>query len=558
MIGNFDVWGMLAGVSLFLFAMGQLESALHALGGRNLSKFLRRRTDSPMRGVLGGIVATAFLQSSSVVSLMVLAFVGAGMLALPSALAIVFGSNLGTTLTGWLVASLGFRFDINDLALPLIAVGGLLSLAGRGRWAEIGRVVIGLGILLLGLQFMKSSVSSLTDYVELDTLADLAPWQYLSFGVIFAAVIQSSSATLMITLAALNAGIITLPNAAAIAIGADLGTTTTVIIGAIRGAPAKRQVATAHFLFNLVTDGVAYVLRVPLLVVIAWVGIADPLFALVAFHSLFNLIGLAIFAPLIKPFARFLEHRFVAGSQPVATALADVNAAVSDAALMAIETETAHLIGRVIDQSRAAFSPTLPLPPGRAPVDRDPAPRTAEPADYEQMYARTKRLEGEILAFTTRLQAESLDREESERLERLLRTIREAVHSAKSLKDIRHNLDAFYASGDEVSDGYLDHFRGCMNGFLADLYSLRHENGAAVSFEDLVAAAQSVRHRHDELHARVFADIRTGAIRQTDVSSLLNVNREILNSNLALSAALSSYHLDAAQADAFSRLPGAE
>jgi len=537
---------MLAGVSLFLFAMGQLESALHALGGRNLSRILRRRTDSPLRGLVGGIAATAFLQSSSVVSLMVLAFVGAGMLALPSALAIVFGSNLGTTLTGWLVASLGFRFDINDLALPLIALGGLLSLAGRGRGAEIGRVVIGLGILLLGLQFMKSSVSSLTDYVELDTLADLAPWQYLSFGVVFAAVIQSSSATMMITLAALNAGIITLPNAAAIAIGADLGTTTTVIIGAIRGAPAKLQVATAHFLFNLVTDGVAYVLRVPLLAVIAWAGIADPLFALVAFHSLFNLIGLAIFAPLIPPLARFLERRFVAGSRPVATALADVNAAVSDAALTAIETETAHLIGRVIDQSRAAFSPTLPLPPGRGP------------AAFERMYARTKQLEGEILAFTTRLQAESLDREESERLVRLLRTIREAVHSAKSLQDIRHDLDAFCASGDDVIDAYLDYFRGCMNGFLADLYTLRHENGAAVLFEDLVVVVESVRRRHDELHAKVFADIRTGAVRQTDVSSLLNVNREILNSNLALSSALSSYHLDAAQADAFSRLPGAE
>lgn len=549
---------MLAGVSLFLFAMGQLESALHALGGRNLSRYLRSGADSPMRGVLGGIAATAFLQSSSIVSLMALAFVGAGMLALPGALAIVFGSNLGTTLTGWLVAGLGFRFDINDLALPLIALGGALSLAGRGRRAEIGRVVIGLGILLLGLQFMKSSVASLTDYVEPGTLADLAPWQYLFFGVVFSAVIQSSSAMLMITLAALNAGIITLPNAAAIAIGANLGTTTTVIIGAIRGAPAKRQVATAHFLFNLVTAGVAYALRTPLLAVIAGAGLADPLFALVAFHSLFNLIGLVIFVPLIVPLGRFLERRFVADSQPVATALADVDAAVSDAALTAIETETAHLIGRVIDQGRAAFSPPLLLPPGRAPVDRSPAPGSAEPTGFERMYARTKQLEGEILAFTARLQAESLDPEDSERLMRLLRTIREAVHSAKSLKDIRHNLDAFHASADEVIDGYLDHFRGCMNGFLADLYTLRHENGQAVSFEDLVAAARSVHHRHDELHARIFADIRTGAVRRTDVSSLLNVNREILNSNLALSSALSLFYLDAAQADAFSRLPGAE
>ena len=547
---------MLAGVSLFLFAMGQLETGLRALGGRNLSRFLRNRTDSPVKAVTGGVVATAFLQSSSVVSLMVLAFVGAGMLALPSALGIVFGANLGTTLTGWAVAGLGFRFDINDLALPLIAAGGVLSLAGRGRWTEFGRVVIGLGILLLGLQFMKASVSSLTDYIELETLAGLAPWQYLLFGVIFAAVIQSSSATMMITLAALNAGIIALPNAAAIAIGADLGTTTTVMIGAIRGAPVKLQVATAQFLFNLVTDALAFALRIPLLAFVGWLGIEDPLYGLVAFHSLFNLMGLVIFVPFIETFARFLQHRFESRPRPVAISLADISATFSDAALDAIEAETAHLISRVIEQNRAVFSPPLPLPSGRLPIDYGPALRPGPADSYEDKYALTKRLEGEILEFTTRLQAESLDAEASERLVRLQSMIREAVHSAKSIKDIRHNLDEFYSSGNTTLNDYLDHFRGVMMSFNSELFALRHDDGEVVSFENLVELVQSVRRRHDELHAEIYSGIRTGKIRQNEVSSLLNVNREILNASLALVNALSFYYLDTARADAFNRLPG--
>ena len=258
MIDEFDIWGLLAGVSLFLFAMSLLETALHALGGRRLSSFLRERTDTALKSVGGGLIATALLQSSSVVSLMVLAFVGAGLLGLPSALGIVFGSNLGTTLTGWLVATLGFKFDIENLALPLIAVGGIAYLAARGRWAEFGRVALGLGLLLLGLQFMKGSAASLTDTIDVAALGNFAAWQFLLFGIVVAAVIQSSSATMMITLTALNAGIISLPSAAAIAVGADLGTTTTVLIGAIGGAPVKRMVATAHFVFNVVTDIIAF------------------------------------------------------------------------------------------------------------------------------------------------------------------------------------------------------------------------------------------------------------------------------------------------------------
>jgi phosphate:Na+ symporter len=129
MFGDFDFWRMLAGIGLFLYAMAQLEGALQAIGGRSLAEFLRRHTGTPVQSVLSGTIATAILQSSSVVGLMVLAFVGAGLLSLKNALGIVFGSNLGTTFTGWIVATLGFKFEIIELALPLIGGGALLFVA---------------------------------------------------------------------------------------------------------------------------------------------------------------------------------------------------------------------------------------------------------------------------------------------------------------------------------------------------------------------------------------------------------------------------------------------
>ncbi|RLA25259.1 MAG: hypothetical protein DRR11_20995, partial [Gammaproteobacteria bacterium] len=259
---------------------------------------------------------------------------------------------------------------------------------------------------------------------------------------------------------------------------------------------------------------------------------------------------------LTGPFARFLQQHIGSKQQPVATVLADVSATVSDVALEAIGVETAHLICRVIEQNRAVFSPSLPLPPGKFPVLYKAKSDLIQQGSYADRYVLTKRLEGEILEFTTRVQKESLQAEDTEKLGRLLLAIREAVHSAKSLKDVRHNLDEFQTSGNHMLNEYLDHFRGVMIAFHAELFALRREDADEVSFENLVETAQSIRQRHDDLHTEIFSSISAGTVHQAEMSSLLNVNREILNANLALVNALSFYYLDAATADAFSRLPG--
>ncbi|MDJ0926661.1 MAG: Na/Pi symporter [Gammaproteobacteria bacterium] len=554
MTEQFDLWRALAGLGLFLFAMSQLEDGLRGIGGRGLANFLKQRTDTPLKAVTGGTIATALLQSSSVVGLMVLAFVGAGLLALPNALGVVFGANLGTTFTGWIVAALGLKLDIEELALPLIAGGALLLLVGRERMAHIGRVTLGLALLLLGLQFMKDSVAALQATVDVAALEGLAPWQYLAFGTLFAAIIRSSSATMMVTLAALDGGVINLPNAAAIAIGADLGTTFTVLMGAIQGSGSKRQVASGHFIFNLVTDAIAFALRLPLLGVVAWLGIEDPLYSLVAFHSLFNIMGLVIFVPIIKPFARWLERFGSERETSEAQYVREMVPEVSDAALAAIEQETAHLIARVVRQNMQVFSPPLPLPPGELPVDTNSA-KDSELAKFDAMYDGTKRLEGEILRFATQLQRQPLNEAESRRLSQLLSAVREAVHSTKQLKDIRHNLEEFEDAPGPRINVYLDHFRSVMNSYFTDLFALRRAGQPHPRPEDIVELIQDVHGRHDQMHSEIYADISSGAVPEAVASSLLNVNREVLNSNLSLLSALTDYHLEPERALDLKRLP---
>ncbi len=555
MATEFDFWELLAGVSLFLFAMAQLEGALKVLGGRSISLYLGRQTQSRPKAVLGGLLSTAVLQSSSVVGLMVLAFVGAGLLSLPSALGMIFGSNLGTTLTGWIVATLGFKVEIYSLSFPLISLGGFIVLFSSGRATHVGRAIMGLGLLLLGLQFMKSSVASLQGLIDIADLAGLASWKYLLFGFIVAGVIQSSSASIMLTLAALDAAMIDLPSAAAIAIGADLGTTSTVLFGAIGGSVPKKQVAAGHVLFNLVTAVLAFAFRLPLLSLIAALGIEDPLYALVAFHSLFNFIGLLLFVPFTSPFAGLLERILPAEETSEARYLIEVSPGPGEASLRAVENEASALIARVISLNMAAFDPPLETPAGEFPVPHRRGLEEQTSASFSELYNRAKRLEGEILEFVIQLQTGPLDELESGRLNQLRLAVREAMHSAKAIKDIAHNLTELRDSVNPTSRRYSRRFRAAMEDFLSRLFLLRQEGEPKLFFEELVDLLNEAQQQHQRIHEEIYADVRNGRVDETEVSSLLNIAREMLNSRKGLVRALANYYLSETQASDIAKLP---
>ncbi len=548
MQSEFEYWELLAGIALFLFAMTQLELALKTLGGRSLALYLRQKTSKLFNAVLGGVIATALLQSSSVVGLMVLAFTGAGLLVLPSALGIVFGSNLGTTLTGWIVATLGFKFEIFELAMPLIAIGGTGVLFGRHRWSEGGRAVLGLGLLLLALQFMKNSVAGLEQLIDIQDLAGLSAWQYLLFGVVVAAVIQSSSATIMLTLTALDANIISLEHAVAVAIGADLGTTTTVLLGAVKGSADKKRVAIGQVIFNVVVDTIAFMLRLPLLGLVLWLGVEDPLYALVAFHSLFNLMGLFIFLPIVHPFAAFLERKVSSEDAREARYLSDVGPAVTDAALAALQRETARLIDRVVGLTINAFTDPLSRRDGQTPIRNEQKSVGNKIPDFDGLYRASKTLEGEIIEFVYRVQGSARDEAASDKFGQYLDAARWAMSSAKAIKDIHHNLLEFSGLSSSTAQGYHQRFRAEMQDFIDQLYSLRSIGADIVEFEVLVAAVSRVYQKHGGVHETIVGDVRNGKVSEVLVSTLLNVNRELFNCQVGMLFALGEYHLPRLQA----------
>jgi phosphate:Na+ symporter len=555
-----DLWRLAAGLGLFLFGMHQLEQALNQLAGRSFKKFLAEYTEKPLRGVIAGALTTAALQSSSVVSLIVLAFVGTGVISLASALGIVFGSNLGTTATGWIVATIGFKLDIEALALPLIAVGGLgvvWSAAGTRR-AGFSHFVAGFGLMLMGLEFMKSGALAATGLFDPAALAGYPLIFFLFAGLLLTAVIQSSSATIMITLSALYAGAVPLDSAAAVAIGADLGTTITALLGSLAGSAAKKRVAAAAILFNVVADTLAFFsLHLLLKIITGPVGISDPLFALVAFHSMFNLIGILIFLPLIPLISRWLGRWFTEEDTPLLRHIKPGDAAVPEAALENLTRETL----RLIDQAAALNQVTFGLPPDHTFYDsyddRVGVDVFSPDADYEACYADIKQLEGEILRHAVVLQRTPLEADESQRLSQLIPAIRNAVHAAKSTKDVYGDLQLFRGSVNDRFNAYYGQFREAAREFYESLDALKVSDIPAMRFESLVEIKSSSEKVHERMHRRIYSEVSRGELGEVEISTLLNVNRELYVATQNLISALADALLDVVAARDFAGIPAA-
>ena len=503
-------------------------------------------------------MTTAALQSSSVVSLIVLAFIGSGLIELPAALAIVFGSNVGTTVTGWIVATVGFKLDIEALSLPLIAIGGLTIVWSQpgGRLRQSATLLAGFGLMLLGLDYMKSGADEASALFDPGAMAGYPLLAFVLAGLAVTAVIQSSSATIMLALSGIYAGIIQLDAAAAVAIGADLGTTITAALGALAGSDDKKRVALAIFIFNLVTNVVAFILLHPLLGLVQDVlGIRDPLLALVAFHSLFNTIGVVLFVPIIPLMSRWLRQRFVDATDSPTRHIKPGISAIPEAAVDNVGRESL----RLIDQAAALNLAVFGLPPDHrfyaANNDRHNVPAFERNPDLDRCYALLKELEGEILAYALELQRGPLEPDESKRLGRLIPALRNAVHSVKSVRDVQHDLDRFRDSVNDRFNAYLGQFRETVRDFYETASRVNAEDVASVRFENLAKLKQELRQAHERMHQRIYEEVGRGELDRGEISTLLNVNREIYASNQSLVAALADTLLDEDSAEDFASLP---
>ncbi|WP_231597882.1 MULTISPECIES: Na/Pi cotransporter family protein [unclassified Synechococcus] len=358
--------------------MSVLTENLRNLAGAQLRTALLRFTRTPLSGAVTGAVATALLQSSSATTVTTVGFVGAGLIRFPDSLGIIFGANLGSTALGWLVALLGIRWSLGRALLPLILVGALLRIFGRGRWAVIGFALAGFGLLFLGLDGIKAAMAGqglLLDPTRFDGSHWLGRLQLVALGLVTTVITQSSAAGVASTLMALAAGGLDLGQAGALVVGMDVGSSVSAVVAALGSSISARRTGMAHLCFNLLSALVGLILLNP--VVWFWQEIwpqrlaAEPEFALTSFHSGFNLLGVALALPFTGAFAHLIRALVPSGPRSWADALDqappdDAHLAI-DQARRAVEQELRELLELLRRSLGGAGPPAAAQPPPRLP-----------------------------------------------------------------------------------------------------------------------------------------------------------------------------------------------
>lgn len=257
-MGILQIFTLLGAMGMFLYGMNLMSSGLQKAAGDRLRGFLSAMTSNPFKRVLTGVGITALIQSSSATTVMVVSFVNAGLLTLVQAIGVIMGANIGTTITAWMVSLLGFKADISILAVPLMLLGFLFSNSKKNQHKNIGELIVGFSLLFLGLSFMKESVPDLKQTPEV--LEFVRQWSgygfwsvliFLGVGTVLTLILQSSSATMAITLIMLSMGWIPFPMACAMVLGENIGTTITANIAASVGNPSAKRAALSHTIFNV-------------------------------------------------------------------------------------------------------------------------------------------------------------------------------------------------------------------------------------------------------------------------------------------------------------------
>ncbi len=311
---------VLGSLGLFLVGMWLMSDGLKLAAGNTLRDLLHSWTYTRVRALGTGFMITGLVQSSSAVTVATIGFANAGLLNLEQAIWVIFGSNVGTTMTGWIVALIGFKVNIEFLALPLIGIGMLIRLTGKkSRRAAMGQALTGFGLFFLGISVLKDGfIGQFSDYT-LPGIEDAGlhfMLLYMLLGVLLTTLMQSSSAAMVITLGAAESGVITLSSAAAVVIGANLGTTTTAILSVWGATATAKRVAASHVLFNLITASIAILIITPLLALVAFAQdlmqlSQAPAVTLALFHTAFNILGVIVMWPIADRVVQMLEHRFV-------------------------------------------------------------------------------------------------------------------------------------------------------------------------------------------------------------------------------------------------------
>jgi phosphate:Na+ symporter len=445
-----------AGVAIFLLGMMALEFGFKSLSGGILETILKNSTDKLYKSLGFGIISTTIMQSSSLVSILTISFLGVGLITLSQGIGIIFGANIGTTTGTWLIAGLGLKVDIAAYAMPILVFGVILIFQKGATLKAVGFVLTGLGFLFLGIAYMKEGFEAYKSTIDLSLFAMggmKGLFIFTAIGIFSTVVMQSSHASLVLIITALAAGQISYENALALAIGANIGTTVTAIIGAMSSNVDGKRLAAAHFIFNILTALIAIIFIHQITYLVDFIAnelsIAndDYTLKLAIFHTIFNTGGVLIMLPFINNLITFLKVIIKEGASKDKLGYDSVkylnNSALElpSTAMRAIINETKHLY----ENSFEIIAHGLNLKKSNIISEMELSEvinqiYSKKYVDIDALYhQKIKNIYGEIIDFATKAQA-NMKHEDIQELYRIKLANRELVEAIKDTKHLQKNL----------------------------------------------------------------------------------------------------------------------
>ena len=523
-----------AGVAIFLFGMLSLEEGFRAFTGGALERLLRRTTSSTWKSVVFGIFSTTVMQSSSLVSVITISFLSAGLITLGAGIGIIFGANLGTTTGAWLIAGFGLKVDIASYAMPMLAIGVILIFQSSKALKGIGYILAGLGFLFLGIHYMKEGFESFKSTIDLSQFAVAGyPGLFLftAIGIFATVVMQSSHATLVLIITALAAGQITYENALALAIGANVGTTVTAMLGAMSANEAGKRLAVAHLLFNVVTGLIAIILVYQIAQLIDWIaadiGIAadDYTLKLAVFHSIFNLLGIMVMLPFISlmvtTLERIIPEKKLEIDQP--KYLTASSAEFPDTAIEVLRKESM----RVYDAALRIIVDVLGFKKIDVLSETDlmqvaVTQKRVHKLDVDAVYERhIKGIYSAIIAFISTTSFSRQD-EHSARIHWLREANKDIVEAVKDTKHLQKNLMRYLNPNNESMRRVYNMIRIQIAYVIRELELMRHSGEGVIDQASLDALKLVVNEDHEKLNETMSLLIGEHSITPLMASSLMN------------------------------------
>jgi phosphate:Na+ symporter len=528
-----------AGVAILLFGMIMLEEGFRVFTKGPLQNILKKATSKLYKSITAGAFVTALIQSSSLVSVITISFISAGLISLAGGIGLIFGANIGTTATAWLVAGFGLKIKISALAMPMLIFGLIFSFQKRESFKGIGNVLAGLGFFFLGIYYMKEGFDVFKQYIDLTDYAMsgiLGVVVYTGLGILITTILQSSSATLALILTALSAGQIEYENALALAIGANVGTTITAVLGSFSSNVAGKRLAGAHLIFNVTTGIVALIFIFPLARLVngmsGIIGISptDYTLKLALFHTIFNVIGVLIMIPFIKKLetvlTRVLKDKMIERDIDEPKYLYESVLEVPGATISAIIKESKYLYKNAIFKIVAHG---LNIHRGDIISDlkiKKVIEKSTEDmhVDVEELYYnKVKTIYGEIIRYATTAQNKfKLSKRQNKAITEIKIANRKMVEIIKDVRELNKNLTLSLNLGNKHLLHEYDNFRKKVTKVLRVIYLFRTEEDSEIYAEKLAVLKQEAKDNIRQSNKSIDRLIRKNLITPEMASSLFN------------------------------------